>query len=87
MVKDILTTDQIIIGTSDNEIRTNGLKNQWDLHNLIIGGRQLEATNRGALKINDNSYDASFTRVNKPGKYILGRISSQDVKKNCRIKV
>ena len=67
-VKNILTRDQIIIGTSNNEIRKNALKNQWDLDNLIKGGRQLEAAARGAQRIHENS-EAPVSRIKRPGKY------------------
>ena len=67
-VENILTRDQIIIGTSNNEIRKNALKNQWDLDNLIKGGRQLEAAARGAQRIHENS-EAPISRIKRPGKY------------------
>ena len=67
-VKNILTRDEIIIGTSNNEIRKNALKNQWDLDNLIKGGRQLEAAARGAQRIHENS-EAPVSRIKRPGKY------------------
>ena len=63
-VKNILTRDQIIIGTSNNEIRKNALKNQWDLDNLIKGGRQLEAAARGAQRIHENS-EAPVSRIKR----------------------
>ena len=50
-VKDTLARDQIIIGTTNDEIRRHALKNQWNLSDLIQNGRQLEAAARGANRI------------------------------------
>lgn len=50
-IYDILVRDQIIIGTSNDEIRKNALKNQWGLQDLILNGRSLEAASDAASKI------------------------------------
>jgi len=38
--------DQIIIGTTNNDIRMNALNNQWGLNDVIMNGRKHEADNR-----------------------------------------
>ena len=67
-VRDTLVRDQIIIGTSNDEIRKNSLKNQWGLEDLIKNGRALEAASRGAKQIKDEQ-EPSVARIKKPGKY------------------
>ena len=42
-VKDVMVRDQIILGTLNDEIRRNALKQQWNLADLVINSRQLEA--------------------------------------------
>lgn len=74
-VQDILIRDQIIVGTSNDEIRKNALKQQWGLQELILNGRSLEAASQGANKITSSNrlptaVDSSDIRkVRKPGKY------------------
>ena len=54
-VKDIMIRDQIIIGTSDNDIRKAALKEQWSLTDLQSKGRQIEAAAFGAAQIKKES--------------------------------
>ena len=67
--------DQIIVGTRNNEIRKNTLKNQWNLPDLVLHGHQLEATEQGAVKIVANKRESNqgelyrVARNNKPGHY------------------
>ena len=69
-VKDILIRDQIIVGTSDDEIRKNALNNQWTLTDLVAKGRKIEAASIGAMKIKEEKVeDTTIGRVGKPGKY------------------
>ena len=66
-VKDILIRDQIIIGTSNNDIRKNALKEEWTLKDLVKKGRSLETAVLGAAEIKKEE----LPEVNrtKPGKY------------------
>ena len=50
-VMETLIRDQVVIGTSNDEIRRNALKEQWKLEQLGIRGRQLEAASHGANQI------------------------------------
>ena len=69
-VKDTLARDQIIIGTTNDEIRRHALKNQWNLSDLIQNGRQLEAAARGANRIKrEEVASANVNRTKRPGKY------------------
>ena len=61
-----LTRDQILIGTLDQEIRRQGLHNEWELDDLVRNGRSLEAATKGAVKIKAEPQDIRRT---KPGKY------------------
>ena len=38
-----MVRDQVIVGTNDDEIRKNPLRNQWNLKDLVDNGRKLEA--------------------------------------------
>ena len=66
--------DQIIVGTTNDEIRRNALKNQWNLQDLVFHWHQIEAAEQGAGKILANKQDNnpvdsnSISRV-KPGRY------------------
>ena len=65
----ILIRDQIIVGTTDNEIRKKALSEQWDLDTLVGNGRKMEAAAFGADKIKKEvTEDGAVSRV-KPGKY------------------
>ena len=70
-VKDTLIRDQIIIGTTNSEVRKNALKNQWQLNDLIKNGRALEAATWGAEQIKQEqaATAASVSRIKQPGKY------------------
>ena len=62
--------DQIIIGTTYDEIRRHALKNQWNLSDLIQNGRQLEAAMRGANRIKSGEVtSANVNRTKRNGKY------------------
>ena len=68
-VQEVLIRDQCIIGTNNNEIRKNALKEQWTLADLAKRGRQLEAASRGAQAIvaADRMEQQSVSRVS--GRY------------------
>ena len=66
-VAQTLIRDQILIGTQDQEIRRQGLHNEWGLEDLINNGRSMEAANKGAIKIKQEP--SSDVRRTKPGKY------------------
>ena len=68
-IRDTLIRDQIIIGTSDNEIRKKALSEQWGLTDLVAKGRQMEAATAGAQKIKQEVKDESSIGRLKPGKY------------------
>ena len=69
-VRDTLARDQIIIGTNNDEIRKNALKNQWSLEDLSKNGKALEAAAKGAKQIKDEQGgSSSVSRIKKPGKY------------------
>ena len=62
--------DQIIIGTTNDEIRRHALKNQWNLSDLIQNGRQLKAAARGANRIKSEEVaSANVNHTKRPGKY------------------
>ena len=50
-VADTMIRDRIIIGTRNDEIRKNALKNQWNLDDLLKNGRALESATHGAKQI------------------------------------
>lgn len=88
-IPDIMVRDQIIVGTKNDDIRKNSLKNQWDLNTLIENGRKLEAASHTAQVIADDSpTDAGVSRV-KPGKYSRKskrnkpKVSAQMPKSQC----
>ena len=68
-IRDILIRDQVVIGTTNDEIRRNALKEQWPLEELCKRGRQLEAASYGAKQINRSNRleDSSISRIS--GKY------------------
>ena len=68
-IADTLICDQIVIGTTDDEIRAKGLSEQWGLTDLVTKGRQMEAASLGAVKIKEEvKQEVSVSRL-KPGKY------------------
>ena len=64
--------DQIVIGTSCDEIREEALKNSWDLVNLRKEGMRLESAAKGASEISGDS------RVNRVGKYSFKNTKNKD---------
>ena len=69
-VRDTLVRDQIIIGTNNDEIRKNALKNQWNLDELSKNGKALEAAAKGAKQIKEEKdLSSHVSRIKKPGKY------------------
>ena len=80
-VSDILIRDQIIIGTKNDQIRKQALKESWDLADLIKNGRSLEAAERGSERIK-NSDAGDTRRVKTPGKYSRKKSSSDKLRKS-----
>lgn len=91
-VRDIMIRDQIVIGTSDDEVRRHALKDQWDLAKLISQGRSLESATKSAciIKKEEVTYESNVNRT-RPGKYSKRNVkNSRDhkeretsVKSNC----
>ena len=65
--------DQVIIGITNNNIRRNGLDNQWGGNNLTKNRGKLEAATTGRGKLNVQGAirraEGSVNRVSRPGKY------------------
>ena len=74
-IKSTLIRDRIIIGTTNDDIRRNALKDQWDLETLVSKGRSLESATEGAATIKQE--DKPEIRRNTPGKYAKKKKSSQ----------
>ena len=55
MVRDVMIRDQVICGTTDNEIRKSALKNEWNLTDLQSNGRKLKAAAYGAAQIKNET--------------------------------
>jgi hypothetical protein len=69
-VPDTLMRDQVIIGTTNEDIQRQGLKEQWGLADLIKNGRMIEAATLGAEKLSENHETTPVKRVaGRPGKY------------------
>ena len=74
-VRATLAQDQIITGTTSDEIHKHALKNQWGLDDLIKNGRQLEAASSGVIKMknskqhNEEASSSKAYRNKRPGKY------------------
>ena len=64
--------DQIIIGTNDNSIREEALKQSWDLKDLRQEGMRMESAARGGAQISNEG----SSNVNKIGKYSFSNIKS-----------
>ncbi len=79
-IPDIMVRDQVIVGTIDDEIRKNSLKNQWDLENLVENGRKLEVAVHSAQQIIGEIKEEKVTRV-RPGRY--SRKSKENKKNVC----
>ena len=80
-VRDTLIRDQVIIGTTDNEIRRCALKEEWSLADLQSSGRKIEAAAAGAAKIKKEATDGDVRRT-KPGKY--SRKNAKNKGKGCK---
>ena len=66
-VAKVMCRDQIIFGTSNDQIRKEALRNEWNLDSITTNGRALEAAVKGAEQIKkEEPVDISRT---KPGKY------------------
>ena len=64
-VQDTLIRDQIIVGTSNETVREDALKNQWNLTDLTKNGRIIESSAVAVTKIKpEPNFD-----INKTGKY------------------
>ena len=76
--------DQVIIGTIDEEIRQEALKNSWDLNLLRKEGMRLESAAKGASEIggegNINSVYGKYSREN-PNKSKTGPSASSNKNK------
>ena len=85
-VQDTLIRDQVIIGTTDTEIRKKALGEQWQLPDLITNRRRMEAASVGSkqIKIEVKQEEGSVSRV-KPGKYIRKNRKASSTKQcsNC----
>ena len=76
-VANTMVRDQIIFGTTNDDIRRVALHEEWDLETLIKKGRSLEAATSGAQKIKSGSNthsrreEGEYSRVNRtqPKKY------------------
>ena len=68
-VPDTLIRDQVVIGTINDEIRRNALKDQWSLEELSIHSRPLEAASRGAKKITSGERFEALEINKLSGKY------------------
>lgn len=77
-VPEIMIRDQIVIGTTNDDIRCNALKNQWDLQQLLENGRKIEAATHSAQRIanEQGNRESHISRV-KPGKYSASRRTRQ----------
>ena len=74
--QEVAIRDQILIGTTDNAIRDEALKQAWSLKNLRIEGMKMESAARsGALLSGDSP-------VNKMGKYSNLKSGEHKTKQN-----
>ena len=87
-VRDVMIRDQIVIGTSDDDIRRSALKEQWTLADLQSKGRKIEAATFGAAQIKKEA-KREYADVNRttPGKYSRkggnGRKTQKQKCRNC----
>ena len=75
--------DQILIGTTNEKIREEALKQSWDLTKLRKDGMQLESALRGASELSNEG-----SSVNKLGKYAkikqtVGKSTENKQSKQC----
>ena len=88
-VRDTLIRDQVVIGTSNNEIRRHALKDQWKLEELCVRGRQLEAASQGARRLVQEERREVRSEVSRvAGKYskknrLQQRQKEESTKKKC----
>ena len=83
--QEIAVRDQIVIGTTSDEIREEALKKSWTLATLRTEGMRIESASKGALQISGDS------NLNKIGKYSFrntknnkdAKTSHQSKKVNC----
>ena len=72
-VRDTLIRDRIVIGTSDDQIRKNALKEQWSLTDLLTNSRQIEAATHGAHKmkveVKSEPVESAGIQRTRAGKY------------------
>ena len=68
-VPDTMIRDQILIGTSNDEIRKEALTNQWNLTDLITKGRSIEASRKNAATIKKEEEMSAHRTSGKPGRY------------------
>ena len=66
-VKDTLIRDQILIGTREDEVRKNALKDQWKLTDLLTKSRTIIASDRGLAAIKQEPLED--VRRARPGPY------------------
>ena len=84
-VRDVLIRDQILIGTINDEIRRQVLKEQWKLADLEKNGRALEAATKGAAEIKIKEEPQSeVNRIPKPGKYSKKKSVKESSWKKCQ---
>ena len=63
-VKDILIRDQRLMGTNDEAIRENALKNQWNLNDLLCKGQITEPGILAVLQIKtEQTYDINRAKA------------------------
>ena len=87
VVVNVMVRDQIIVGTTDDEIRKSALNQQWNLTDLWAKGCKIEAATFGAAKIKKEQKieleEAEIGRV-KPGRYFRkGNGQKAQACKNC----
>ena len=81
-VRKTLIRDQIVIGTTDDEIRKSALKDEWSLADLQAKGRKIEAASHGAAKIKKEVTENEVRRL--PGKYSKKGQNGQSKPSPCR---
>ena len=86
-VRDTLIRDQLLIGTIDDEIRRQALKEEWGLLDLVSKGRSIEAASKGAALIKVKEEPPSeINRMGRPGKYSKkSRQRKEMLPKRCKL--
>ena len=72
--ENVAVRDQIIIGTSDTDIRDEALKQSWDLKQLRHEGMKMESAARSGAQISGDGNNP----LNKIGKYSFANMKSQN---------